>query len=149
MKERRQERIAKDTGFSYKSLARLEVIVDTAKLHPELGDLPKKIDSGRMKLNKAWSLVKSHKKREQYLIQAKRLREKNLPGGLKLIYGDCRQKSEEIPDSSVDLIFTDPPYGRKSLPLYADLGKIAERVLKPGGSLVVYAPHYALLEIGS
>ena len=120
-----------------------------AKQHPELGDLPKKIDSGRMKLIKAWTIVKSHKKREQCLSQAKKLKGKNLPGGFKLIQGDCRQKTEEIPDSSVDLIFTDPPYDRKSLPLYADLGKIAERVLKPGGSLVVYAPHYALLEIGS
>jgi hypothetical protein len=70
--KRRQERIAKDTGLSYKSLARLEVIVDTAKQHPELGDLPKKIDSGRMKLNEAWRIVNSNKKREQRLIQAKR-----------------------------------------------------------------------------
>jgi len=36
-------------------------------------------------------------------------------------------------DGSVDLIFTDPPYGRDALPLYASLAKEAARVLRPGG----------------
>lgn len=31
-----------------------------------------------------------------------------------LIYGDCLEKMEEIPDNSVDMILTDPPYGTTS-----------------------------------
>jgi DNA modification methylase len=50
----------------------------------------------------------------------------------------------QIPDDSVDLIFTDPPYLRKFVPLYGDLGKFASRVLRPGGSLVCYIGHYNL-----
>ena len=49
-----------------------------------------------------------------------------------------------IADSSVDLIFTDPPNKREWLPLYEPLGKLASRVLKEGGSLVMSAGHHAL-----
>ena len=47
-------------------------------------------------------------------------------------------------DSSIDLIFTDPPYNGESLLLYKDLAKLADRVLKPGGSLITYFGQYAL-----
>lgn len=56
------------------------------------------------------------------------------PYELNQIYtGDSRLLSESIPDSSIDLIFTDPPYLKESLPLYGWLAKEAARVLKPGG----------------
>ena len=29
----------------------------------------------------------------------------------KLLHGDCLERMKEIPDGSVDLILTDPPYG--------------------------------------
>ena len=54
---------------------------------------------------------------------------------------------KNIPDNSIDLIFTDPPYNEASLSLYGDLAKLAERVLKPGGSLITYVGHYALFKI--
>lgn len=38
--------------------------------------------------------------------------------------------------NSVDLIFTDPPYEKKSLHLYGDLAQCAARWLKPGGLLM-------------
>ena len=31
---------------------------------------------------------------------------------------------ENIPDNSIDLIFTDPPYNEASLSLYGDLAKL-------------------------
>ena len=52
--------------------------------------------------------------------------------------GDFRDVSKDIPDNSVDLIFTDPPYSKEYLPLYEELAKLAIRILKPGGSLVFY-----------
>ena len=54
---------------------------------------------------------------------------------------------ENIADNSIDLIFTDPPYNEASLSLYGDLAKLADRVLKPGGSLITYVGHYALFKI--
>ncbi len=54
---------------------------------------------------------------------------------------------ENIADNSIDLIFTDPPYNEASLSLYGDLARLADRVLKPGGSLITYVGHYALFKI--
>ncbi|MDR7450140.1 MAG: site-specific DNA-methyltransferase [Armatimonadota bacterium] len=64
-----------------------------------------------------------------------------------LLVGDFRTVGAQIPDNSVALVLTDPPYDRKSLPLYGDVAAFAARVLVPGGSLVVYAPTYALPEV--
>ena len=50
----------------------------------------------------------------------------------------------KIAQSSVDLLFTDPPYTQEALPLWGDLGKFAEKVLKPGCLLVTYCPAYCL-----
>lgn len=54
---------------------------------------------------------------------------------------------ENIASNSIDLIFTDPPYSEASLSLYADLARLADRVLKPGGNLITYVGHYALFKI--
>lgn len=53
----------------------------------------------------------------------------------------------EIPDESVDAIITDPPYPKDYIELFDDLGALAARVLKPGGSLIAlvgqsYLPQY-------
>jgi len=67
-----------------------------------------------------------------------------LPRDVDLRHGDFRDVLRRFPKASVDLIFTDPPYLKDNLPLYADLGRAAARILKPGGSLVAYCPHYAI-----
>jgi hypothetical protein len=54
---------------------------------------------------------------------------------------------KKVQDDSVDLVFTDPPYDEDSLPLYGQLAGHAARLLKPGGSLIAYAPHYALPQL--
>lgn len=61
--------------------------------------------------------------------------------------GDFRSLAGDIPDNSVDFIFTDPPYDAGSIPLYGDLARIAQRILRPGGSLMAYAGHYALPQL--
>lgn len=55
--------------------------------------------------------------------------------------GDCRQMLGTLPDDSVDLVFTDPPYGTTDIPLDKDFRRIdwaalsteLQRVLKPAG----------------
>jgi 16S rRNA G966 N2-methylase RsmD len=67
---------------------------------------------------------------------------------LKLIHGDFRVICKKhIPDNSIDLIFTDPPYDTRRLSLYEDLGTEAFRMLKECGSLLTYAPQNVLPEI--
>lgn len=49
--------------------------------------------------------------------------------------------------NSIDMIFTDPPYDFESLTLYAELGRLAARVLKPGSYLMTYSGQMHLNEV--
>ena len=60
-------------------------------------------------------------------------------GSVELLLGDFEARGQEIPDNSIDLIFTDPPYDQDSLPAWEKLGALANRVLKPSGLLVSYS----------
>jgi 16S rRNA G966 N2-methylase RsmD len=61
--------------------------------------------------------------------------------------GDFRDVLAYIPDRSVALVLTDPPYDAESVDLYGDLGAFAARVLVPGGSLIAYAGHAHLPDV--
>lgn len=54
-----------------------------------------------------------------------------------LLSGDFREVTRTLPDQSVDLIVTDPPYPTEYLPLYGDLSEVAARLLHPRGLLFV------------
>ena len=60
-------------------------------------------------------------------------------GKTTLWLGDFRYRCSEIPDSSVDVVFTDPLYSKDALPTWYDLGEIASKKLKPGGILLAYS----------
>lgn len=64
-----------------------------------------------------------------------------------VIIGDFRDHGAVVSDGSVDLIFTDPPYNRETLPQFEDLAKLGARVLKDGGSLITYLGDYQLPEV--
>jgi len=61
-----------------------------------------------------------------------------LPDGAELRIGDAREVLADVPDASVHLVLTDPPYGDEAEPLYGWLAEWSARVLVPGGSLVCY-----------
>jgi site-specific DNA-methyltransferase (adenine-specific) len=58
--------------------------------------------------------------------------------------GDCLERMKEIPDGSVDLVLTDPPYGTTQckwdsiIPL-DEMWKHLMRIIKPGGAIVMTA----------
>lgn len=56
--------------------------------------------------------------------------------------GDARDLINTIPDGSIKLIFTDPPYMKKYIELYKWLGLEGPRVLKSNGFLMAYAGVY-------
>ncbi len=60
-----------------------------------------------------------------------------------LLFGDCLERMKEIPDASVDLVLTDPPYGTTACkwdsvipfePMWAEL----KRIIKPNGAIVLF-----------
>ena len=61
-----------------------------------------------------------------------------------LMQGDCLERMKEIPDGSVDLILTDPPYGTTAckwdsiIPL-EEMWEQLKRVIKPNGAIVMTA----------
>ncbi len=77
--------------------------------------------------------------------ECKDIESKPLPANIQLIHSDF--KKFYIEPESVDLILTDPPYERKSLPLWDDLGAYGKRVLKPGGYLAAYSGHLYMKEV--
>ena len=67
--------------------------------------------------------------------------------GIQIRRGDFRKVLADIPDQSVDIILTDPPYTQEYLPLWDDLGAFAARVLKPTGVLLAYSGQLHLPQV--
>ncbi len=61
--------------------------------------------------------------------------------------GDFRDVLTDIPDESIDLILTDPPYPAEFLPLWTDLAVLAKRVLAPHGVLAAMSGQTHLPEV--
>tara|TARA_R110000782_G_scaffold84219_1_gene164421 strand:- start:67 stop:828 length:762 start_codon:yes stop_codon:yes gene_type:complete len=63
---------------------------------------------------------------------------------VKLMLGDCLERMKEIPDGSVDMVLTDPPYGTTAckwdsvIPLDL-MWEQLKRVIKPNGAIVMTA----------
>lgn len=126
------EVVAKEIGLSTSLFQRGETILVK---YPEAFE--KHVKKAGMPINRVHTKLKLQEKRIK-------LREDALEvplidrTGVKLIQGDFIEASKEISDNSIDLIFCDPPYSKEYLPLYGELAKLADRILKPGASLVAY-----------
>ena len=71
-----------------------------------------------------------------------------MPADICQLYtADIRGGLPEIADESVDVIITDPPYPSEYIPLYGELSRVASRVLKSGGSLIVMTGQSYLPEV--
>jgi 16S rRNA G966 N2-methylase RsmD len=132
--------IGRRAGVGKDAVRKVEAILKQAQ--PELID---KARRGRITINKIYTNIQKIEQRKKLENEAPKF--ELASDNLKVIQGDFREATKAIPDSSIDLIFTDPPYDEASLPLYRDLTVLADRVLKPGGSVVTYASHSALPQI--
>ena len=61
--------------------------------------------------------------------------------------GDFETVLANIPDGSVDLILTDPPYPLEFIDCWSKLSKFAKRVLKPNGFCITYSGQLNLSEV--
>ncbi len=59
-----------------------------------------------------------------------------------IVTGDCKELAKAIPDESIGLIFTDPPYPKEYLLSYDWLAETAARVLRPGGLCLALCGHF-------
>jgi hypothetical protein len=137
---RAQDRVGRAVGADRKTLAKARAVVRAAESEPRFQPLREAMDrTGKVEGPYA----------ELLRIQIEDREAIPNTGGVqaKIITGDFRERGHIVEDNSTDLVFADAPYRRKDLPIYGDLGKFAARVLIPGGSLICYAPNFALPEV--
>ena len=117
---------AKALGISKSAVVNAIKIAKAVEDHPELA-----------RLKKGNKILKELK-----IIDFRKERKIKIPNSVKppiIKLGDFRELIKELPENSVDLILTDPPYSGEYLHLWEPLAKEAARVLKPGGFLITYA----------
>lgn len=75
---------------------------------------------------------------------------------INLMHGDCLELMKSIPDGSVDMVLTDPPYGTTACkwdnvipfePMWVEL----KRIIKPNGAIVLFGsePFSSLLRVSN
>ncbi len=108
--------------------------ITVRKQAPELFDA---VANGKLSLNRAYRETK------QQQTQAERHVQRELPPSVEcdVHVADVRSlveaQGEHLAFRTVDLILTDPPYGKEHLGLYIALAQFASRYLRDGGSLAV------------
>lgn len=142
--------VANYTGIKPGQLSRDKKLVHMVKANPTKQNMAilEQVDKGVMKPSKAIKRIEKYQKRLelQQLYNNDNNSGELLPDGnanlkLKLLLGDFREKLKAVPDNSVDIIITDPPYTKDCLPVYADLAKESARLLPV--SLLTIIPQYA------
>ena len=121
-KDRVVEVISKSHGLSPKTYQRAKTIIENGS-----EEVKEKLRLGRTTISKESEKIQRDRKRSELLFQIIQSDSFNINEddknscntNYKLIYGDfIEQSQKEILDNSVDLIFTDPPYGKEYLSFY-------------------------------
>lgn len=132
-----REEVAAIAGVGSNTVSKVEKIAAAEQAGKVDAETVAKLRTGEVSINRVVRDLKEQEaaaKREEQKAVAIAKRQ-DVDG---LYLGDFRKIGDKIPDASVDLIFTDPPYDRKAIELYDGLGEFAARVLRPGGSLIAY-----------
>lgn len=83
--------------------------------------------------------AKKEKRRREREAERKAAEERmesiTLDKRVQVVHADFRDALADIPEASVDLILTDPPYPAEYIPLYSEIGYMASACLRPGGAL--------------
>lgn len=130
------EIVAKKTGLSSRTYEMAKTIIKEGTEEQKNLLIQGKSSTS---INREYNKIKKKKKKKELESAVPKI---ELPESCKLINNDFA--ISQIPDNSIDLIFTDPPYGYEPLPIYEQLTKFANRVLKSGGSLVFLLGQIAL-----
>jgi 16S rRNA G966 N2-methylase RsmD len=146
---RLKDNVSRYFGISRNTLEKEKKLIKAAEQNPEsFGELKQKVDQKKISIDKAFNEIQKQAKKTQ--ISASVRNSGNTPpslGNITLLHGDFREQSRTIPNGSIDLIFTDPPYAREYIHLYNDLAVVAKNVLGDGSSLVTYVGHYVIPEV--
>jgi site-specific DNA-methyltransferase (adenine-specific) len=142
-KGRVNKQIGEHVGVGETTVNKAEIIIQKGT-----PDQLQRLREGRTRISKVYGHVIKAEKKLILQNQQPVLKLPDNNGGVQLLNCDCVQLScTDIPDNSIDLIFTDPLYYEEDVYLYEHLAKLAARVLKPGASLVTYINNGLLPEV--
>jgi hypothetical protein len=135
-----RDKVAAFVGVSGRTLDKIKDVCEAAEAEPErFGSLVAHMDRTG-KVHQAYAELRRIQIEESEALPAEGVE-------AEVIVGDFRIEGHAVADSSVDLIFTEPPYARKFVPLFGDLTQFAARTLIDGGSLVTYFGTRALPDV--
>ena len=134
-----QKELAKMADTSHDTIMKIEKIENNAS-----EETKQKIRDNEMSINKAYEEIRRNEKTKE-MINKKIEIPKNIQ--ISLTHGDFIHLIKTVPDNSIDLILTDPPYPKEYLSLWNDLGKQAERILKPSGFLIAYSGQNHIIDV--
>ena len=146
---RLKDSVSKYFGISRNTLDKEKRIVEAAENDSQsFEELRQRVDRKKISVDKAYNEIQRQIKKNEIIAALKDSKSSSsLLNNILLLQGDFREQSKTIPNSSVDLIYTDPPYGAEYIFLYKDLATIASDVLTEGASLVTYVGEYAIPKV--
>jgi SAM-dependent methyltransferase len=140
-------RIGAAAGVSREQVAKVRRIHAAADDGMVDGDTLKKLRIGAVSINHVDKEIKKQRAEVKAVEKKKEAAAAGCLDGEIVRLGDFRSVLPSIPDGCVDLIFTDPPYDKETVPLYEDMAREAARILRPGGSLICYLGQYATADV--
>ena len=142
-----REEVAKAANVSHDTVTKVKRI-EVGISDGLVGDaIIQKLQSGDISINHVDKQIKKQRAEVRAVEKKKDAAASGILDGSIVRLGDFRTILPSIPDGCVDLIFTDPPYDKETIPLYEDMAREAARILRPGGSLICYLGQYATPEI--
>lgn len=134
---------AKAAGVGERTYDAGKLILDAAAAGEIVPEVVEQIRRGEAAIHRVAKEIKETRQRSGR--QSKRNEAaKDAPLDSHILVGDFRDLEDKIPDGSISLIFTDPPYNRKAAEIFPELGDFAARKLAEGGSLICYVGHIQL-----
>jgi hypothetical protein len=135
-----QKEIAKELGWSTGKVGVADKVWKIAT-----DELKDEIVNGTKSFNEAYKIVK----KEEKIIERKAQIEKgkNIIVTVDFRLGDFMKVLDNIPNNSVDVIITDPPYPLEYIECWSQLSLFAHQKLKWGGFCIAYSGQYNLPEV--
>ena len=144
---RKDAKIGDAVGVSKDTVAKVRRITEAASSGLVDDDTLAKLRSGAVSINHVDKEIKKQRAEVRAVEKKKAAAAAGVLDGDIVRLGDFRTILPSIPDGCVDLIFTDPPYDKETVPLYEDMAREAARILRPGGSLICYFGQYATADV--
>jgi len=133
-------KISKQLRLSDRTIDKARKIVEVASKDPKIAELWQEALQGKRSIQAVYERVKQKEAREdvkQFIEENKARLDSIFNGKVKILLGDFREVLKSIPDNSIDMVFTDPPYSKDFIPYLNDLASLVSRVLKPSGFIAV------------